>query len=363
MKVSIGFKFTKEAYGGGNNFVKNLTSFLLKDGHEVINHLNDDDIDIIMLFNPLKSSEFGTFNNFDIDYYQKFVNKNSISIQRFNECDERKGTININDKLRKSNVNIDFNVFVSSWLSNIFEDLKSSKPSKTLLGGPSKEIFNLKNKNKWTREYPVNLVTHHWSSHPNKGYSFYKKIDGLLDNEKWRSILNFTIIGNVPEYIDFKNTKIISPKVDKDLSKLLKSNDIYITASKFEPSGNHHMEAAMCGLPILYIDSGGTKEYCENFGIEFDEDNFEKKFFEILEKYDDLYDDLRFYPYSFDSAYEKLIQTFETLISDKTKIVEMRPKLNAISVLINLLLNKLNIKIFKIFVLVKILVGKILRES
>ena len=25
MKVSIGFKFTKEAYGGGNNFVKNLT--------------------------------------------------------------------------------------------------------------------------------------------------------------------------------------------------------------------------------------------------------------------------------------------------------------------------------------------------
>ena len=36
----------------------------------------------------------------------------------------------------------------------------------------------------------------------------------------------------------------------------LKKHDIYITASENEPSGNHHMEGALCGLPILFKDSG-----------------------------------------------------------------------------------------------------------
>ena len=42
---------------------------------------------------------------------------------------------------------------------------------------------------------------------------------------------------------------------------------VYITASKNEPSGNHHIEAAQCGLPILYINSGGIPEYSNGFGI------------------------------------------------------------------------------------------------
>ena len=32
---------------------------------------------------------------------------------------------------------------------------------------------------------------------------------------------------------------------------------------------NHHMEGALCGLPILYKDSGAASEYCNDFGISF----------------------------------------------------------------------------------------------
>ena len=45
------------------------------------------------------------------------------------------------------------------------------------------------------------------------------------------------------------------------LANELKKHDIYITASENEPSGNHHMEGALCGLPILYKDSGSRLRF------------------------------------------------------------------------------------------------------
>ena len=71
----------------------------------------------MLLTNPLIDSEHSTFNHLDIIYYQKFVNPNSISIQRINECDERKNTKNVNKQIIKSNSEMDYTIFVSSWLS------------------------------------------------------------------------------------------------------------------------------------------------------------------------------------------------------------------------------------------------------
>ena len=90
MKISIGAEIIEGPFGGGNEFLKNLKEYLNTEGHTVINHLNDRDIDIILLTNPLMTSETSTFNSYDIEYYLKFNNNNAIVFQRFNECDERK---------------------------------------------------------------------------------------------------------------------------------------------------------------------------------------------------------------------------------------------------------------------------------
>ena len=95
MKISVGSKIVDGPFGGGNEFLKNLMNFLDKKGHTVINHLNDADIDIILLTNPLITSETSSFNSYDIEFYLKFYNSQAIVFQRFNECDERKGTQNI----------------------------------------------------------------------------------------------------------------------------------------------------------------------------------------------------------------------------------------------------------------------------
>ena len=43
----------------------------------------------------------------------------------------------------------------------------------------------------------------------------------------------------------------------------------------------YHIEAAQCGLPILYLESGGITEYCEGYGLSFTEDNLEEKYMKL----------------------------------------------------------------------------------
>ena len=102
MKISIGSPIFTGPYGGGNLFVKNLTKFLKEKGHKVVFNLKDSDIDLILITNPLKYSEASSFNHHDINYYLKFKTK-CFSCPRINECDERKGTDNVNFQIIEAN--------------------------------------------------------------------------------------------------------------------------------------------------------------------------------------------------------------------------------------------------------------------
>ncbi len=57
MKISIGSKIFDGPWGGGNLFVINLKNYLIDKGHEVIHDLSSDDIDLILMTQPLKKSE------------------------------------------------------------------------------------------------------------------------------------------------------------------------------------------------------------------------------------------------------------------------------------------------------------------
>ena len=122
-----------------------------------------------MLTNPLISSETSSFNSYDIEVYLKFFNSQAIVFQRLNECDERKGTNNVNLKLNKFNQVVDVNIFVSDWLKNVFNKFElSKKRSYIVKGGPNKQIFNNNGKTYWNKKTKLKLVTHHWSDNLNK---------------------------------------------------------------------------------------------------------------------------------------------------------------------------------------------------
>ena len=322
MKVSIGSKVIDGPWGGGNLFVKNLTNFLRKNGHQVIYDLAESDIDLILLTDPRSRKESSsTFNHIDIDKYKKYVNSEVKVVQRINECDERKGTDNINKFYLEASNSADKVVFVSTWLKNIYVDLgMEDKKTMVILAGADSKIFNPKNKSVWTHGDKVKIVTHHWSSHENKGFETYKLINDLTKSRKWKDKLEFSYIGNTNPDYKLGNTNLIQPLAGEDLANEIKTNHIYVTASINEPSGNHHIEAAQCGLPILFIDSGGVPEYCENYGLSFN-NNFEESLEFIMNNYDEFEKKLLEYPFNAQKMCEEFYHLFKDLLDSGQPLV------------------------------------------
>ena len=334
MKISIGSKIVEGPWGGGNLFVSNISSYLKEKGHEVIYNLSEKDIDLIILTDPRSRKEStSTFNHLEINKYKELVNENVIVVQRINECDERKGTENINSFYLEVSDSSDHVVFVSTWLRDIYINLGMNiKKTSVLLAGASSDIFNNSNSDIWESNKKLKLVTHHWSSHVNKGFDTYQLIDKLLDDEKWKDKIEFTYIGNTSSEYNLNNTKIIEPLAGKDLSRELKKHHVYVTGSINEPSGNHHIEAAQCGLPLLYLDSGGMPEYCDGFGLSFD-GNFENKLKYMIENYDKYKTKMTSYPFNSMKMCDEYYSLFVDLVNNKHRDLKKNTQMNIASYL------------------------------
>jgi len=318
MKVSIGSRVVEGPWGGGNLFVKNLSKYLIKAGHKVIYDLSEPGIDLIVLTDPRSRKEStSTYNHEEIKQYKKYVKEDTIVVQRINECDERKGTTNINEfYLQASNV-ADHVIFVSSWLEEIYLNLgMSSDKTSVILSGSDEKIFNPEGSAKLYSTQKVKLLTHHWSSNRNKGFDTYELINQMIDTKKWKDKLEFTYIGNTDEDYKLHNTRLIKPLAGQDLSNEIKKHHIYVTGSLNEPSGNHHIEAAQCGLPILYIESGGIPEYCDGFGIGFTHD-FEAKLEKIITEYDKYRQNMKSYPFNSEIMCKEYLDLFNELLKSK----------------------------------------------
>ena len=148
VKISFGLKIKHEPWGGGNQFLSNIIDYFKDRNVKIINHLNDKDIDIIVLMDPRYNSSSSTFNHFDIEKYLKKINKNAIVVHRVNECDERKGTKYVNKNLIDANKFADHTVFISSWLKNILSKYKEFENSSIILNGANSKIFNYSNYDK-----------------------------------------------------------------------------------------------------------------------------------------------------------------------------------------------------------------------
>lgn len=325
MKVSIGTNIKDGPWGGGNLFAVNLKTYLQNNGHEVVHDLKHDDLDIILITEPRKTSESSAFTHIQVENYLRFQNSNALVVHRINECDERKGTNFVNKYMIEANKIADHTVFVSNWLRNLYISQGMDLIRKTvILAGANKIIFNPDNRSLWEGGQKIKLITHHWGANKNKGFDVYKKIDDLMGTERWKTKIDFTYIGNLPRNFSFNHAKHIQPLSGEKLAKEIKKNHIYITASINEPSGNHHIEGSQCGLPVMFIDSGGITEYCNDYGTVYTFETLESKLDFVMENYKNLLSKISSYPNNSERMSEEFLDLFKKMLIEKDEILKTR---------------------------------------
>jgi hypothetical protein len=325
MKVSLGITLREGPWGGGNQFATSLASYLKAHGCEVSYDLSDPYLDIILLFDPRTSSQSASYKDDDILHYLREINSQALVVHRVNECDERKGTTNVNQRLIEANKCADYTVFVSTWLQDLF--LKQGMACQlytVILNGSDTTVFNPNSYQRWNKVEPLRLVTHHWGANWLKGFDIYQRLDELLVQDEFRRRFEFTYIGNIPSDVHFLNTKYISPLSGVALASALRVNHVYLTASQYEPGGNHQNEGANCGLPLLYRESGCLPEYCVNFGIAFDEHNFEDKLNMMVETYDHWVERMPNYPRKIENTVSSYLHLFEELLNQRRQLIAKR---------------------------------------
>ena len=323
MKIAIGFQIKNNSWGGGNQFAISLVEAAKSKGHLITYNLDDRDIDIILFTDPRAYNDGVNFDSAEIINYLLFKNKYALVVHRINECDERKNTFHMNNFLRWSNYCADHTVFISSWLKklNIYQ---RSTPSSVILNGASAKFFKRYSNNDWDQKSRLKIVTHHWSPNYMKGFDVYKEIDNLLLDTYWERKIEFTYIGNLPNNFNFKKANHISPMHGKALGRELSKHHIYLSASINEPAGMHHIEGILCGLPIVYRESGALPEYCKKYGISFENEKFLPALKKMFSRYDQYKKIIGNYPNNSNSMSNEYLNLFNFLIDKRELIVRER---------------------------------------
>jgi glycosyltransferase involved in cell wall biosynthesis len=124
-------------------------------------------------------------------------------------------------------------------------------------------IFHPNGRRPFERHRKTRLISSSWSDNPNKGGPFYAKLEALLDWNRFE----YTFVGRTQT--TFKRIKTFPAVPSQELASMLRSHDIYLTASRNDPCSNSVIEALQCGLPCLYLQSGGHAELVGEAGFAF----------------------------------------------------------------------------------------------
>ncbi|MFA5908673.1 MAG: hypothetical protein WC815_07845 [Vicinamibacterales bacterium] len=324
MKVALNFKPRSGPWGGGNRFVSAVTGALRARGDVVVDSLAAPDVDVIVLLDPRWRHPDVTFTAGAVLRYL-IRHPRTVVVHRINECDERKKTRHMNLLLRRANYCADHTVFVGSWLKHL--PLWQGGPearSSVITNGADSRTFHAHGWQPWTGTGPLKLVTHHWGGNWMKGFDIYQRLDEMLAEPRWQNRLAFTYVGNVPAGFTFRHARHIAALDGVELASELRSHHAYLTASINEPGGNHQNEGALCGLPLLYRRSGCLPEYCDGFGVSFDEGDFEARLDELIRRYDTLAAVIPGYPHTAERMCERYLACFDDLIRSRDQIAAAR---------------------------------------
>lgn len=124
-------------------------------------------------------------------------------------------------------------------------------------------IFHPEGRIPFSRRRRTRIVAVSWSPNVKKGGPTYRWLEERLDWNRFE----LTFVGN--SSTRFERLRHVPPLPPRELSQLLRQQDIFLTATENDAYSNALVEALSCGLPALYLESGGSAEAVKGGGFGF----------------------------------------------------------------------------------------------
>lgn len=134
-----------------------------------------------------------------------------------------------------------------------------------IMNAADSKIFHSRGRVDFSLNRKTCLIASSWSDNVNKGAAVYQWLDEHLDWNRFEMIF----VGRSP--VTFKNIRMMPPVDSFRMAELFREHDIYLTASRNDPCSNSLIEALTCGMPAVYLKSGGHPEIVGAAGAGFDE--------------------------------------------------------------------------------------------
>lgn len=258
--ISLYHQFHKPPYGGGNQFLLALRNEFKRIGYSV-------DVNWVG-----KNTKACLFNSFNFDFEKiRIIKQKYPNIRLLHRVDGPVGTYRgyddgTDNKIWEINNAIaNATIFQSEYSFNKHIELGMYfKHPVVIPNSVDPKIFNRFNKiNLPDGNRKIRLIATSWSDNSRKGGEIYKWIEECLDWNKYE----FTFVGRTQQ--KFRRIKHILPCSSINLSNILRQHDIYLTASIADPCSNSLLEALACGLPAIYLKSGGHLELVKDAGVGF----------------------------------------------------------------------------------------------
>ena len=156
---------------------------------------------------------------------------------------------------------VDHTIFQSEYCKRSFaEHCGFSPPSwRVVTNGTDPRLFFPDPESAWTGGN-LRLVAASWSSNPRKGFAALAQVSRLPGVE-------LTFAGNWCPDIDPASVKIAGTLDSRNLGALMRASHAMIHAAWNEPCSNAIVEAMACGLPVIFRDSGGSRELVGDYGV------------------------------------------------------------------------------------------------
>jgi glycosyltransferase involved in cell wall biosynthesis len=274
--VSFFHEFRPPPTGGGQQFLRALWSDLQRRGLKLENNT---------ISHTTRACLFNSYN-FDFERLRGLRRVGCRMVHRVDgPMSVYRGWDNGSDeRIWQINQEIaDVTVFQSRYsLQKHVELGMTFKSPCVIMNAADPQIFHPRGRISFDRQRKTRLISSSWSNNPNKGAATYKWIEDHLDWDRYE----YTFVGCSP--VQFERIRMLPPVTSTELACLLRQSDVFITASRNDPCSNALIEALSCGLPAIYLESGGHPEIVKEAGFGFlDESDIPSLLDRLVDEYED----------------------------------------------------------------------------